>query len=99
TEIDLGGADDNRLAVAEIDATVVLENPTTAIVTVAPPHLVENEVIVEEGSSPQAPSDATGVLISPPGEFSLVSKDPDGGWIRRMKDGTVHHFDLRGYLE
>ncbi len=34
----------------------------------------------------------------PPGEFSEVSKNSDGTFARRMKDGTVKHFNVEGFL-
>ncbi len=41
--------------------------------------------------------DLTAQFIAPPSESSTLTRNPDGTYTRRLKDGTVYQFNAQGY--
>ncbi len=46
----------------------------------------------------QAEGLVANAYLSPPGDFSVLSQNPDGSYLRRMKNGDEYHFDADGNM-
>ncbi|ODS24406.1 hypothetical protein AB835_03655 [Candidatus Endobugula sertula] len=66
------------------------------------PHELTGKVLLTDGTETlltfEPDANNADQFTSPPTDYSVLARQPDGTYTRRMKDGRVYTFDARGFL-